>query len=417
MSIGRTASNVKLETDERYPLGRAEIATPAAQWPSLRSPLAPVPPPRRSRWRLGFIVCVVLPTLIAAGYLYGFASDQYVSDFRFRLRHAQTVRMDPASALAGLTGSASPLQSMTDSEIVVQYLQSRQVLEDLAPILNLEKIYARAKVDWLARLNPGEPIENRLRYWRHVVDPFFDMTTGIVTVKVRAFERAEAMQVASALLLLAERLVNNLSERAMTDKVAYAKQEVAEKLAEMRASELAVREFRNANEILLPTIQATEASGLDTQLRAAIANARASVNALRAQGVAANGPQIRTLENRIAGLEAEMARQQTRLTSGSAPGESTRAPTLATQLTRYEALQVDAKIAAGAYEMAVTAEQRARDEASQQQIYLDAFVKPGLPERSLYPIRWRILLQVCAGAFVLWCLGMLIWRAVLDHVD
>ena len=377
--------------------------------------LPAAPPPARP-WRLiSFILIVLLPVLLGAVYLYGFASDQYVSEFRFRLRHAQTLRMDPSSALAGLTGAAAPLQAMTDSEIVVQYLQSRQVLDDLATLVPIDALFARPDADWWARMDAADPIETKLRYWQYMVDPFFDMATGIVTVRVRAFDRAQAQALSAALLGLSEKLVNTLSERAVADKVAYAKGETAAKARAMAAAEVALRQFRNANGVLFPQMQANEATGLDGQLRADLAAARATATGLRARGVAPDGPQMRTLNSRIAGLEAELSHQQTRVTRPDA-ATSDAAP-LASVLASYEALDVDAKIATKSYEMAVMAEQRARDEAAQQQIYLDAFVRPAVPQKSLYPIRWRLLLQIGAGAFILWCLSLLTWKAVLDHVE
>ena len=368
---------------------------------------------RRTRWQ----PIILLPSAISAAYLYEIASDQFVSEFRFHVRHAPPSAMDTSSPVSGLTGAASvALQGMTDSEIVVQYLQSRKVLDDLRPLVDIEHIYARPDADWFARLGSNEPIENQLLYWRRVVDPFFDLATGIITVKVRAFDPAEAQQVSEALLGLSEKLVNSLSDRAKYNKLNYARQEVEQKVTAMRETELALRDFRNRNAVLFPNIQATESAGVDEKLQDQISTARASLNALRIQGLEAGAPRIRLLENRISGLEAEAAQQQTRVTVGDVANLARPVP-LASAMASYDALDVDAKIAAKSYEMAVMAEQRAVDEAAQQQIYLDTFVTPGKPERSLYPERWRVLLQILASTLVIWCLGTLIWRATLDHME
>jgi capsular polysaccharide transport system permease protein len=413
-------AETRLDADVRF-RDRPEKKTPSlpTTGSAANATEASALPPRRSRRRaIMFTLVVLVPSAVSAAYLYGFASDQFVSEFRFRVRHAQTSTMEPAATLAGLSGGASSvLQGISDSEIVVQYLQSRQVLDDLRPLVNLDKVYARPGADWFARLRADEPVEDKLRYWRSVVDPFFDLATGIITVKVRAFDRQEAQQVSAALLSLSEKLVNSLSERAMAAKLLYAKREVDQKVTAMRETELALREFRNNNDILFPTMQATEATGLDEKLRGEISMARAAVNALRIQGVGADGARMHLLENRISGLQTELAQQQTRLTRTGTSSGSTEPMPLASTLAGYEALDIDAKISAKAYEMSVMAEQRARDEASQQQIYLDTFVMPAVPQRSTYPVRWRVLLQISAAAFVLWCLGTLIWRTVLDHLD
>ena len=138
----------------------------------------------RRRWRLASLVgAVLLPTLAAGAFLYGFAADQYVTEFRFSVRHEAPLRMDgtgSAAMTASLgSGAASPLAVITDSQIVIQYLKSRQVIDDIvAAGVDLDAIYARNDTDILAHLSPGGPVEERQRYWKRMVDPFFDMTTG-----------------------------------------------------------------------------------------------------------------------------------------------------------------------------------------------------------------------------------------------
>ncbi len=86
-------------------------------------------------------------------------------------------------------------------------------------------------------------------------------------------------------------------------------------------------------------------------------------------------------------------------------------------LSGYDQLVVEEGIAGRAYERALQNQQQARNEAVQQQIYLDAFVRPDLPEESLYPVRWRIILEVLLAGSALWCLGSLVFHGVREHLD
>jgi capsular polysaccharide transport system permease protein len=151
----------------------------------------------RRRWRLASLLLVVLlPTALACGYLYRYAADQYVTEFRFSVRHEAPLRMDStvgSPLTASLGGGVPPLAMITDSQIVIQYLKSRQVIDDMITSgVDLDAIYARADTDFLAHLRPHGSIEERQRYWQRMVDPFFDMTTGIVSVQVRAFSPSDA---------------------------------------------------------------------------------------------------------------------------------------------------------------------------------------------------------------------------------
>ena len=83
------------------------------------------------------------------------ASDQqYVTQFRVSVRHQLPLRIDPAGSaapgdsLAGAGGSSAMLEMINDSQIVVQYLKSRQIVDDLAAAgVDLAAIYARNGAD------------------------------------------------------------------------------------------------------------------------------------------------------------------------------------------------------------------------------------------------------------------------------
>jgi hypothetical protein len=62
----------------------------------------------RSLRLLSFIAVAIIPTALAAFYLFAVASDQFVAEFRFTLNSAEAPRFDPASLLAGITASAPP---------------------------------------------------------------------------------------------------------------------------------------------------------------------------------------------------------------------------------------------------------------------------------------------------------------------
>jgi hypothetical protein len=86
-------------------------------------------------------------------------------------------------------------------------------------------------------------------------------------------------------------------------------------------------------------------------------------------------------------------------------------------LSGYDALDVEVQIAERAYEQALSLEQQAMSAAAQQQVYLNTFVQPSLPEASLYPQRWRMVLEVLVGSCVLWALASLVYYGAREHLD
>jgi capsular polysaccharide transport system permease protein len=367
---------------------------------------------RRRRRLASLLVVVALPVALAVAYLYGIAADQYVTEFRFSVRHEQPLRADPAQGpAAALAGPGSVLTAMTDSQIVIQYLKSRQIVGDLtAAGIDLDAIYARDNGDFLAALTPGDSAERRLRYWRRMVDPFFDMTTGIVSVEVRAFSPADAQRVATAALALSEKLVNGLTARAHADVVAYASAEVRASEDRLKAAQAAMAAYRDRHAVLFPEMQATADTSVEGQVQASLVEAKAAYATRISQGVAQDALPMRILAGRIAALEGE--RHGVHAQMAGAAGA-----TLASVLSAYDGLKLDESIAAKVYERALISLQDAHNAAAQQSVYLAAFVRPALPEDSLYPVRWRALLEVALLSFAAWCLGQLLYHGIRDHLD
>lgn len=375
------------------------------------------PPPRRRcghrRMLASLLAAVLLPVLCGGIYLYGFASDQYETEFRFSVRQQQPLKMDNMSIGSAIGGGNPLLAVITDSEVVVQYLQSREVVDQISRSIDLHQVYSPPGADWWARLRPDAEAEDRVKYWRRVVDPFFDMTSGIVTVRVRAFRPEDAVMVASTALQLSERLVNQLSARAHDDALAYAQGEVKTAETRLKAAQVAIARYRNENAVLFPTMQATSSTSVEGRLRETLADLRATYTAQLNQYVSADSLHMRMLKSRIEAMEGQIREVQEQMTRPE-PGRD--GASLASVMSGYSTVEVEERIAERGYENALTALQRARNEASQQLVYLNAFVHPALPERSLYPVRWRQLLEIALASLAAWCLGMLLIQGVRDHM-
>jgi capsular polysaccharide transport system permease protein len=324
--------------------------------------------------------------------------------------------MASSSLAASIGGGVSPLAVITYSQVVIQYLKSRQVIDDIiASGVDLDAIYARADNDFLAHLRPHGSAEERQRYWRRMVDPFFDMTTGIVSVEVRAFTPVDAQLVATTALRLAEKLVNDMSSRAHQDVLAYTTREVGESEAKLKASQDAIAVYRNHHAVLFPEMQASADTSVEGKVWENLIEAKTAFNAQLAVGVSSDSMQMRMLGNRISAMQTALREVHGRLAQTGPEGEPD--ASLASVLSGYDVLHLDEGIAAKVYERALMALQDASNAASQQGVYLAAFVRPSLPQQSMYPVRWRVMLETALLSFAAWCLLQLLYHGVRDHID
>jgi capsular polysaccharide transport system permease protein len=357
---------------------------------------------------ISFLVIVVLPVAVAGIYYLCIAADQYVVEFRFGVRG-----IEPAPiGLPGLfSASLTPSPTVSDSYVVVQYIESRAMVDDLGRTLDLPAIFSRPQADWFARLDPPVPVEELVRYWRGQVDAFYDATDRTITVKVRAFTPRDALVLGRAVLGAAERLVNSLSARARRDALAAAQRDLASAATRLTAVLVRLRQFRDHESVIDPRQSAQASAALAAKIRDELVHARAELAQLE-HYMSGDAPALELLRARIQALEAEERAIAGEITNT----DQSRAHTLARLMTTYEAIDSQRRFAETAYQHALQALDRARRDADRQQVYLVPFVKPSLPEEPLYPQRLIAIGVVFLVAFAIWAIGSLIVQSIRDHL-
>jgi capsular polysaccharide transport system permease protein len=364
--------------------------------------------PRLSLSRLSFAALVVLPMALAAVYYFLIAADQYVAEFRFAVRSAEPARSEFGGLLPS-DGASAP--AAADSYIVVQYIRSRAMVDDLGRTLDLRLIYSTRLADWPARLHLPVSIEELVDYWKGQVDAFFDPTNGTVMVRVSAFTRHDALHLAQAILAASEALVNRMSTRARLDALRDSATAVDTAERRLVTALARLREFRDKEGLIDPNKAADAREALADRLRDALVRARTERSTLR-QYLRDDAPTVKLLEARIAAL----AEQQRAVESGVTATARTRPPALSRVMGRYEELESERRFAEDAYQHALEALDRSRLNADRQHVYIADFVPPRLPEEAVYPRRVRALTIVFLVAFAVWAIGGLTVRSVRDHL-
>ena len=232
----------------------------------------PYGPVRNRSWtgKLWFALIVLLPTLISACYMFGFAADQYISEARFVVRGPAS---QTASVLSGILQSTGMSHAQEDTYVVQDYMQSRDAMAELIQSVDLKAIFDRPEADPLFRFplwKGWASDEHLFKYYKDHVTTELDSTTGVSSLLVRTFRADDSQHIASALLLAGEALVNRMNARQRENSVRQARQDV--EAAEVRVSDVGrhIAEFRNRESLLDPTKQSvpllTGISDLQTSL-------------------------------------------------------------------------------------------------------------------------------------------------------
>jgi capsular polysaccharide transport system permease protein len=357
---------------------------------------------------LSFIVVVAVPAALAAVYYFFIAADQYVAEFRFALRAVEPVRAE----VGGLfQGSVAPSPVGVDSYAVVQYVGSRDIIDDIGSSLDLREMFSRSEADWLARLELPVPIEELVRYWKNQVDAFYDMTNGTIVVKVRAFTPNDALKLAQAIFASSERLVNELSARARRDTLRNSEKGVRSAERRLKTSLTRLSEFRDREGLIDPRKTADATQALAGRIREDIVRADTELSTVK-HYMRADAPSVRMLEARLQSLQAQLSSVESEVTDT----EKSRSEVLSRVMGSYERLESERTFAEKAYQHALEALDRARMNADRQQVYIASFVQPSLPEEALYPRRGRSVGLVVFLCCVVWGIGAFLVNTVREHL-
>ena len=208
-----------------------------------------------------------------------------------------------------------------------------------------------------------------------------------------------------------ERLVNDLSARARRDMVGHAEADVVSAEARLTAALDKIRQFRDKSGLIDPGKTADATAQLANKLRDDLIKANSQLATLKTF-MRDDAPPVRVLKARIRSLETQEKGLAQEMTATDQPA----APTLSQTLGSYNSLEAEHKFAEAAYQHALEALDKARDNADRQQIYIASFVPPSLPEEALYPYRWRSLGVVALVAFAVWVIGALAVQSIRDHL-
>jgi capsular polysaccharide transport system permease protein len=332
------------------------------------------------RWpRLaGLILGFLMPAILVVGYVGFGMSSQYASEARFAVRGGEQISADPISTLTGL----SSFTQAQDSLIVVSYVKSRAIVEELERTIGLREMFSGRDIDWLSRFDENDPIEDLVKYWRWKIKTSIESPSGIIAVQVSAFSPEDALKIANAVVSASERLVNSMSTRATQDAMEQAKSELDR--AERRLGDVgsALRELRNAQSTLDPRRTAEGINQLIGELRLERARLEDDANSATRIQVTEGAPQMQLLRIRIQVIGDQIADLERQLTSTN---ETASTKAVSGKITRFDELELERQIAEKQYTLATEAFERARINAERQKVYLTSFVIPLLPHDVAWP--------------------------------
>jgi capsular polysaccharide transport system permease protein len=357
---------------------------------------------------LWFWAIVGLPTLLAGVYFFAIASDLYLSEVKFLVRGPAK---SSSNTLSAMFSSAAVAMASEDTYAVHEYLLSRDAVRRLERENDLRALLGRPEADPISRF-PGA------MYWRHDFESLYaaysrfvsveiDSTSGVSTLRVKAYRPEDAQRIAQALLTFGEQLVNTLNERARHDKLAAFQDEVVTIERRIADIQTQLTNYRVKEKMLDPKSASSGPIELLAQMSTQLANAKAQLAQVMKNSP--NSPQIPLFQTRIAALEKLIIEERAKVTGDS--------NSVATALSEYERLDVQRELAEKQLASAFASLEAARLEAERQQLYLEAITQPNLADYPLYPKRISSFATIVAACLIAYSITWLLIAGVREHAS
>ncbi|OAN79089.1 sugar transporter [Jannaschia sp. EhC01] len=369
------------------------------------------------RWRhwgivISFVLLVLAPIGAVATYLYAVAVDQYASTTGFTVRQNESgAATDVLGGLAAFTSGGGSGQA--DADILFEYIVSQELVLRLNERLDLVGHYsAPHNIDPIFSLNPDTTIEGLVDHWQRIVRISYSQSSGLMELRVLAFDPEMARTIAQAIIEESQNLVNALNATARDDAMRFAEQDLAAALIRLREAREALTAFRTRTQIVDPESDLQGRMGVLNNLQQQLAEALIENDLLGENTANPNDPRLRQSAQRIDVIRDRIARERENFTQADAQVGGEDYPTL---IAEFEGFVVDREFAEESYRAALTALDLARTNTTRQSRYLAVFIQPTFPELAQFPRR-EVILGLAALFLVLgWSILALVFYSIRDR--
>jgi capsular polysaccharide transport system permease protein len=359
-----------------------------------------------------FSFCVALPLLISTLYYGLIANDIYVSESIFVVRapNKQQSGGGVGSLIAQFaSGSGNGFAAaFDDANAVKDFISSRDSLALLENKLEFRKKYSDKKINLLQRFN-GFGIygsfEELFQYYLKRVAVITDHNTSSSKLIVQAFDAQTSLQINSFLLNEAEKLVNNINERARRDLVKFAQNEVQSAEEKAKSAALALSNYRNTHGVVDPQKQVVIHFEQLAKLQEQYIATKGQLT--QVSEFAPDSPHSKSLKLKMEVLEEEIKAEKERITGGS--------DSLASKAAEYERLALELEFADQQLALTMASLESARNQALRQQLYLMTIAQPNLPDEAVLPERIRGIVTTLVLGLVGWGILSMLLAGVREH--
>lgn len=368
------------------------------------------PSENKSRRNLTKIVLSSLAALYflllgcAIAYVWLFTQDRFISISSFKIS-----RQSPSSGDLGFAQLALPGLSDTgsvDSQIAIGFVDSTDLLVEIEKKHNLLQHYSAPSKDFIFRLSPKAPLEERLTFYRDHIFAHFDKETGMTMLTVDTFEPALSKKIAEDVLQRTESFINTINQTVADQQLAFVRSELTRAEDHVAKVSLELLELQNSNNLVDPDASIT--ASLKTLQELKMSRLKAETTLASIERDSPGSPRIETLRSHLRSLDELIAIESTKL---SGPEKDRLNQILATYKELELKLEFANKMRAGA----ITLLEKHRMDAIARSRFISVIQNPFLPEDPGYPRRPYATVTILVLGILMFMILRVLVHSVLER--
>jgi len=359
---------------------------------------------QRRTFRAAFIASVL--AIVYWGFI---ASDRYVSEAHVVIQRADLAASTALDFGTLLAGAASG-NSKTDQLLLREYLLSTDMLQKLDAALDLRKHYSDPRHDLLSRMWGKNASQERFHdYFLSRVEVQYDDYSGVLNIRVQAYDPDTAHKLGTLLVAEGERYMNELAHRLAEEQVRFLEKQVGQMSDRALKARQTVVTYQNAKGLVAPESLAESLNAVINGLESKLAELRARRTVLLGY-LAPTAPGVVEVDLQIGALQKQIGEEQKRLASPNGKP-------LNRTVEEYQRLELAAEFAMESYRSALVALEQGRLEATRTLKKVSVLQSATLPEYAREPRRVYHIIVFILAALLIAGIVHLLAAVIRDHKD
>lgn len=351
---------------------------------------------------------VLLLAVLASAYWLLFASNRYVSEANVIIRKTDSVGA-PSFDLGMLVSGVATVDR-ANQLLLRDYLLSVDMLKKLDQSLDLRTHYSSSDHDVVSRMwFQDASLEWFHRHYLRRVEVEFDDFSGVLRIKVQAYNPEMAQAITQQLVQEGERYMNVLGHEMAQVQVNFLVTQVDQAQDRFQKASQDLLNYQNKAGLLSPQATAESINAIVAALEGQRAQLQTQLASLP-KTLDRDHPNILMLKQSLRAVDAQIKEEKLKLATPSGG-------TLNKYVEEFYRLEMNVQFAQEIYKSSLSALEKGRIDATRMLEKVSVLQSATLPEYPMEPRRLYNTLVTLLLALILAGILKLLKSIVLDHVD